>query len=210
VEVIADVLRERIIEGDLAPGTQLGEVQLAAQLEVSRGPVREALQRLVQEGLLVARAHRGVFVIELGSQDVADVYRARRVVEQAAAAAVVAEARTDVVDALDGLVDRLARAAARSRWSRVVTLDREFHRTLVDGAASPRLSRMFATLLAETAMCMGALEPAYTVRAEIVEEHRSLVGALRAGRPAAVRDAIDRHLGEAVTQLTTGRAPATA
>lgn len=209
MEVIADVLRERIIEGDLAPGTQLGEVQLAAQLEVSRGPVREALQRLVQEGLLVARAHRGVFVIELGPDDVADVYRARRVVEQAAAA-VVAEARTDVVDALDGLVDRLARAAARSRWSRVVTLDREFHRTLVDGAASPRLSRMFATLLAETAMCMGALEPAYAVRAEIVEEHRALVAALRAGRPAAVRDAIDRHLGEAVTQLTTGRSPATA
>ncbi|MBW3557926.1 MAG: GntR family transcriptional regulator, partial [Actinobacteria bacterium] len=76
--VIADVIRERVIDGSFPPGAQLGEVQLAEQLGVSRGPVREALQRLIQEGLLEGRPHRGVFVARLRGDDVVDVYRARR------------------------------------------------------------------------------------------------------------------------------------
>src|SRR5205085_9265531 len=64
-ERIADQVRASVLDGSLAPGTQLTEVQLAERLGVSRGPVREAMQRLIQEGLLRAERHRGVFVMEL-------------------------------------------------------------------------------------------------------------------------------------------------
>ena len=62
--VIADQLRERIIDGSFGPGDQINEAQVANQLNVSRGPVREALKRLVQEGLLIGHPNRGVFVRE--------------------------------------------------------------------------------------------------------------------------------------------------
>ena len=63
--IIARKLRNAISHGDLAPGTQLAEAELARELGVSRGPLREAMQRLTQEGLLLSIRNRGLFVIEL-------------------------------------------------------------------------------------------------------------------------------------------------
>jgi DNA-binding GntR family transcriptional regulator len=201
--VIAGVIRERVIDGSFPPGTQLGEVQLAEQLDVSRGPVREALQRLIQEGLLDGRPHRGVFVAELGHDDVVDVYRARRAVERAAAELLVEQAGQ--LGELARLVERMDGAAERGRWSNVVDLDRQFHETLVEAAGSPRLARMFRTLLAETAMSMAALESAYPVRRDIVVEHRQLLDALTAGDLGRVLACIDEHLDEAVRHLAGAR-----
>ncbi|MBW3609749.1 MAG: FCD domain-containing protein, partial [Actinobacteria bacterium] len=185
-----DVLRYNGLEPEvpavLAPGPVSGSTLvlppvLAEQLGVSRGPVREALQRLIQEGLLEGRPHRGVFVARLGGEDVLDVYRARRAVERAAAELLVERHGTAALDELARLVARMESAADRGRWSNVVDLDRRFHETLVSAAGSPRLTRMFRTLLAETAMCMAALKSAYPVRRDIADEHRLLLEALTAG-----------------------------
>lgn len=202
--VIAEVIRERVIDGSFSPGAQLGEVQLAEQLGVSRGPVREALQRLIQEGLLEGRPHRGVFVARLSVNDVVDVYRARRAVERAAAELLVDRADGTALDDLAGLVARMEGAADRGRWSSVVDLDRRFHEALVSAAGSPRLTRMFRTLLAETAMCMAALEPAYPVRRDIAGEHRLLLEALTAGDTGRVLACIEEHLDHAVRHLAGG------
>src|SRR5919199_250066 len=83
--IIAAQIRARIMDGTFSPGSQLGEAQLAARLHVSRGPVREALQRLIQEGLLENRRNRGVFVISLNDDDIADVYLVRGTIEREAA-----------------------------------------------------------------------------------------------------------------------------
>lgn len=199
--VIADAIRERIIDGTFPPGAQLGEVQLAEQLDVSRGPVREALQRLIQEGLLEGRPHRGVFVIELDRDDVVDVYRARGAIERAAASVLIARRDREAFTALEALVERMGSEAERGRWAAVARLDREFHETLVDAAGSKRLSRMFRTLLAETVMCLAALEPSYPHRRELVREHQNVLGALRYGDEASVHECIAEHLDSAVEAL---------
>src|SRR5260370_2779640 len=74
--LIADRLRSQILEGRFPPNTQLGEVGLARQLQVSRGAIREAMQRLIQAGLLRAERNRGVVVVELGPDDARVVYSA--------------------------------------------------------------------------------------------------------------------------------------
>jgi DNA-binding GntR family transcriptional regulator len=201
-DVIADELRERIVDGSLAPGAQLGEVALAEQPEVSRGPVREAMQRLVQEGLLVAERYRGVFVATLDADDVADIYVARAAVERAAAAEVVRRGDTAAIDELDALVAKMEGvvAGARPSWARLADLDLSFHETLVAAAGSRRLVRMYDTLVAETRMCLAALEPDYRDRTEIVAEHQSLVAALRDGDGPAVAAAVDGHLRQAVAR----------
>src|SRR4051812_50047153 len=76
--------------GVFAPGTQLGEAELAARFEVSRGPLREAMQRLVQEGLLRGERHRGLFVIDLSASDVRDIYLARLAIERTACQLIMA------------------------------------------------------------------------------------------------------------------------
>ena len=84
-ERIASQLRSGIVSGRLRPGQALREVEVARQLGVSRGPVREAFQRLIQAGLLEAHPARGVFVPQLTAADMADVYLARGAVETTAA-----------------------------------------------------------------------------------------------------------------------------
>lgn len=200
-DIIADLIRERIMDGSFAPREQLGETQLAEQLDVSRGPVREALQRLIQEGLLDSRPHRGVFVVDLGADDVADVYRARLAVEREAIRAVCEARDPEALDRLDALVERMGRAAEGGRWARLAELDREFHQALVDAAGSPRLTRMFRTLITETRLCLAGLRPSYPRRADLVDEHASLLDTLREGDAEKALDQIDEHLDAAVASL---------
>ena len=82
---ISDDLRQMIIEGQLVPGEQLGEARIAELLGVSRAPVREALQQLVQEKLLVAARNKGVSVVNFTATDIWEIYDARYAIESHAA-----------------------------------------------------------------------------------------------------------------------------
>lgn len=205
-ELIAGRLREAIVCGRLAPGQQLGEASLAAQFDVSRGPLREAMQRLVAEGLLRSERHRGIFVVELSDDDVRDVYLARKAIERAAITELL---RGDVRAAaarLRGPVDAM-RAAARARdRAGVANADQEFHEVLVDCAGSPRLHRAMRTLLLETRILLGELEEAYPDLREQVAEHVVLCQAIGAGNEAAAIRLIDDHMSDAVRRLLAWRA----
>lgn len=205
VSLIAERLRAGIGDGTFPAGEQLGEAHLAEQLQVSRGPVREALQRLIQEGLLVSHPHRGVFVVSLDGSDVADVQLARRAVEAAAVEQVAAAVRRDGDQAVLGpareALGRLTDAAESGDWHAVADIDLELHHALVAAAGSPRLSRMYATLVVETRLCLGALEPAYPVRTELVHEHAQLLDAVATGDRQRARRALEHHLDDGAERL---------
>lgn len=201
--VIADSIRERIMDGAFAPGEQLTEAQLADQLEVSRGPVREAFQRLVQEGLLTAVPHRGVFVTTIEPDEVADVYLARSVVEREAARLVVRRGDPRVVAALRSLVDEMATSAVDGSWGDIAETDLRFHATLVAEAGSARLDRMYRTLLAETRLCLRGLRHVHPDPAEVVAEHQALVDAIADGDEAGAVRCVEQHLTRAADEKAT-------
>ncbi len=166
--------------GVLGPGSQLTEAALAEQLGISRGPVREAFQRLTQEGLAINHRNRGVFVATLNEDDIEDIYFARGAVESAAAVRLLAVENSGVADSLGSIVEQMERHASAGRWSDVVHQDLRFHETLVHFSGSKRLERMFSTLLSETQMCLHAAGPAYKSYLPIADEHRSLLNAIEA------------------------------
>lgn len=198
--LVADRLREGILDGTFPPRTQLSEVALSRQLSVSRGPIREAMQRLLQEGLLRGERNRGVFVVELGASDVRDIYLARSAVERAAAAVVAADGTEEDFDAIQSKVDQLA-AAVDSNWVELTRLDLEFHRVLVAAANSPRLDRMFRTLVAESQLCISRLEPFYPGRDEVVREHQVIVDAIRARDRGEVERLVAEHMDVSAARL---------
>jgi DNA-binding GntR family transcriptional regulator len=198
--LIADRLRSEILEGRFPPHTQLAEVELARQLQVSRGPIREAMQRLIQEGLLRAERNRGVFVVELGLDDARDVYLARGVIERAAAAIVAKERPEAALAELEEIVDRIA--ASVGAWSELIGHDLAFHQTLVEAAGSPRLSRMFRTLIAETRLCLIRLEPFYQEGTEVVGEHQAIIEALRSGNRRRVDGLLQTHMDASAARLS--------
>jgi len=210
--MVTERLRDGIVNGSLEPGSQLNEVELANSFGVSRGPVREALQRLIQEGLLRSEPHRGVFVPVLTDEDVVDIYLAREALESAAIRTIIDGARSAAAcQALDRYVSSMEKAEASGDWEAVGRFDLEFHTALVASTGSQRLQRMFSTVISETRLCLGALTVA-EARDDLVAEHRTISELIRAGDTEQALAMLQRHYDDAVVTLTSrhGRGAAAA
>jgi DNA-binding GntR family transcriptional regulator len=202
--IIADKLRQAIGSGELKPGAQLSEADLARKLGVSRGPLREGMQRLTQEGLLVSIRHRGLFVIDMTPDDVRDMYLAREVIERAAARKII---EGDYAAAGDALLDIVEQMTAATTPAEVGELDIGFHVRLVQLAGSPRLTRMHPTFITETRMCIHALEDSYSTSEVRGEEHRALATAIRSGDLKLTDELLIAHMDDAVNRLIPPDAP---
>jgi DNA-binding GntR family transcriptional regulator len=201
VEIVCDELRSAILYGSLSPGTQLGEVELATRLGVSRGPLREAMQRLVQEGLVRSEPRRGLFVITLDEHDVRDVYNARLAIERGACQLVMRQDPAGAVRALTPALQDLVKAGRRRDRVAMSDADQAFHHALVEASGSPRLARMADTLLVETRMCLNALQLHYPEPADLVEEHRALVDAIADGDEERLLRLIEDHMTGSIERL---------
>jgi DNA-binding GntR family transcriptional regulator len=204
-QLIADQLREQIIQGTFRPGEQVNESVLASQLRSSRGPVREALQRLAQEGLLVSHRNRGVFVLELSAVDIKEIYAVREAVESAAARALLdgsSERIADTCQVLKLIIKDMAEQVAISDWQAIARLDMQFHSSFVAGAGNSRLTRIYETLAAESRICILNLEVSYPRLDVLVQEHQNLLDLLEARDRKGLLRGIRQHLQRAVEDLT--------
>lgn len=201
--IIARQLRNAIAYGTLPPGSQLGEADLAARFQVSRGPLREAMQRLVQEGLLRSSPNRGLFVISLSPQDVRDIYTTRITIECAAVSLILQGDHAATADRLDRAIDQI-RETALTNDNPDALIDEElrFHEQLVTESGSARLIRVHGTLLVESRMCVTALQPPHPPAREMLHEHLHLIQALRAGDKRRVIELIVIHLTDAMNSLS--------
>jgi DNA-binding GntR family transcriptional regulator len=199
--IVARRLRDAIVRGTLAPGAQLGEAQLAAQLGVSRGPLREAMQRLVQEGLVRSEPNRGLFVVELGDDDVRDIYLARAAIERAAVTAILDRDPAASTARLRIAHELMAAAARAGDLHALSDADLNFHQVLVEESGSPRLKRMHDTLLTESRMCLTALETSYAAADEVVQEHGGILDALAAKNRRRLDSLIRAHSADALARL---------
>lgn len=147
---VADMLRERVLDGELAPGLRLSEEAIGGALGVSRNTLREAFRLLTRDRLLVHEHSRGVFVRRPTADDVRDLYAARRVIECGALRLWndVTEAQREAVRAPVLLA---AARAEKNDWTRAGQANIQFHRGIVGLAGSTRLSdesdRLFAELM---------------------------------------------------------------
>jgi DNA-binding GntR family transcriptional regulator len=199
--MVTEWLRDNIVNGSLEPGTQRSEVDPATSFGVSRGPVREALQRLIQEGLVRSEPHRGVFVPVLSDEDVVDIYLVRDALESSAVKHIIATSKSvEAADALDRLVTMMEEAVTAGDWERVGTYDLQFHTALVASTDSPRLQRMFSTVISETQLCLGVLT-ADDARGDLVGEHRQIAREIREGNTTEALAVLKQHFDDAIAVL---------
>jgi DNA-binding GntR family transcriptional regulator len=204
-QMIADHLREEIIQGAIPPGQQINESLLARQLNMSRGPLREALQRLCQEGILVSRRNYGVFVLEVKTHDLREIYEVRESVESAAASRLLdgdPKQIEDTCEVLRHVVGEMAKQVATSEWHAFARLDMQFHSALVAGTGNSRFIRIYNTLAAESRMCILGLEVSYPRIDVLVQEHRNILHLLESRDRKGLLEAISRHMQKAVEDLT--------
>jgi DNA-binding GntR family transcriptional regulator len=210
-ERVADVLRRRITDGDLAPGSRLSEEQLVQVLGVSRNTLRESFRLLTHEGLLVHLLHRGVFVRVLDEDDLVDLYRLRRAVECAVVRS-LPPLEPGALRPLEDDVRAAERAAEHEDWRAVATANMRFHSHLVGLASSRRLDEVTARLLAELRLAFSAVASPALLHAPYVGRNRSLLALLERGeveRAACELDAyLDDSLAALLAAVSGGQAPA--
>jgi DNA-binding GntR family transcriptional regulator len=199
-EALAVTLRDRILSGEIAPGTRLPELDLASQYGLARPTVREALQRLVHQGVLQRQPNHSAWVPELTPEAVADIFFARIPLEVYTVRTLIE--RGIEVPAAREAVARLQALADDAHWSEVVDADFAFHQALVTATASPRLSRLHASLEGEIRLCIAQLRPAWHTPSALAEEHRQVLEGILAGSVSAAEERMREHLEKAVRDLT--------
>ncbi len=208
VEAVANAVRTLVLDGELAPGTQLREVALAHSYGVARHGVRAALQTLVQEGLLRHHRNRGVFVPQLTAEDVADLHTLRVAVESEAVAR-LAE-RGGHLSGVHQAFLRLEEAVDGAPWRELIMADLGIHRAVVDAVGSPRLSRVHASLISELRLALAALQEKGEKRRTMLPEHRELIATIAAGSREQATALLRAHLAQAATDLAVAVAASTA
>lgn len=203
--VVAELSRG-ILEGELKPGSQLVEAELAAQFGVSRGPIRQALRELVRGGLIVDLPRRGAFVSSLTESDLEELYVARGAVEEAAARLAIVKARDEDVASLADLVTRVEQSYVEGPRFDANVLDIEFHRTVVRIAGSQRLLGMFEELASGTLLILRTALETNTHLAAIPPPsvHRRILEALVARNSERMDRAIAAHFRYMETRLFPG------
>ena len=199
--LIAQQLREAIATGQFTPGQQLLETSLAQALGVSRGPLREAMQRLTQEGLLISHRNRGLFVTDLDEAAVRDAYLARGAVERAAVEHLIESGRNAAAEVLVEIAGRMERYRADPSSDEISLLDLAFHEKLVELSGSPELQRMHGTLLTRVRMCLTNMQATYDSVDERMGEHRRVAEAIIAGDAERATRLLREHMDDGMQRL---------
>lgn len=143
-EEVAELLRQRIFNRELAPGSWIDELKLAEEYGISRTPLREALKVLATEGLVTMKVRRGAYVTEVSERDLADVYHLLALLESDAAGVVAAQATPAQLKDLQGLHEELEKAAGNRE--RFFEINEAFHMRLLEIANNRWRDQMVADL----------------------------------------------------------------
>lgn len=207
MDIAADQLRTWILHGQLKHGERLDQTKLAAALNVSRMPLRQALLRLAEEGLIQAPPHRSAVVMGLTRAELEDVYQARRALE-GILAEIGCERRTDeCMAAMERAVQEQERALTRRNLRRWVDLDRDFHFSLYRAAGLQRSYEITEQLRMSSDRYIRHYASYRTGAADSLAEHREILELCRAGDAGGIREATERHVLrglETLRQLISG------
>jgi len=194
-DFVYESLRDAISDGRIAVGERVREEEIARNLGVSRTPVREALQRLHQRGLLVFGNGRGLVVAELSQHQVLQLYAMREILEGSAARFAAQHANATDVTILYRQQKELAEAKPDALL--LVTLNRRFHQAIYEAAHNQYLMQTLNMLHDSLALLHNATFRVPSRRSESDEEHRRIVAAIEKRDPDAAEEAAREHIRQA-------------
>ena len=196
---VADILRARIAEGFLPPGSKLSEDAIGNALGISRNTLREAFRLLTHERLLVHELNRGVFVRVLTVQDVIDIYQVRRLIE-CAAVRNLGMPPYDLSKA-EAAVAEGEKAAKEGDWRELGSANIHFHHAIVALAHSTRLDDLMRGVLAELRLVFHGMENTRAFHEPYLARNRDILAALKAADTVNAELLLASYLNDAEKQL---------
>jgi DNA-binding GntR family transcriptional regulator len=197
-------LRSAILEGRYAPGEHLGEVPLSRQLGISRGPLREALQHLIREGLVVRVPRRGVFVRRFDASALRDLSGARTAIEVQALREAVVGAPDTAFAPLQAQLDEVS-AVLDAGGEYPITLD--FHRGLVRASGNAVLLEFATQAEARLRLARAATRGDRAGARQSLTEHRAILTAMVERDLDRAEPLLRQHIARSVERLSAAAVP---
>ena len=204
-------LRRRLMSGAFLPGERLREEHIAAELAVSRTPVRSAIERLIDDGLVSREERRGAVVLGWLDRDINEAFELRLLLEPYAARVAANRASEAQIEALAEINASMLRAVLSDDEDHVAQVqhyNNRFHHALLEAAQSARVRSLVDSLL-DMPIIIGSFY--FYSRDDMlssVEQHKQIIAALRARDPDYAESAMRLHLTATHRLFRNQRSPA--
>lgn len=183
---VANRIRNDILSGRLQPGHRLVELDLTQRFAVGRGRVREAIQQLARQGLLVTRANRGAVVASDAPKAIRDlILPIRRTVERYALGLIFDDLDAAAYQRWEDVLRRMRTACEQQDYHTIAEADIEFHRLIIERSAQPDLQVIWETLVGRIHSHFLQVQWRQARLLDIYDEHRQLLDTFRSGDRAA-------------------------
>lgn len=200
-ERITEAIRFKVLNGELAPGERIIEQKLAEEFHSSRGPIREALRQLEQEGLIEYSRNVGCSARKITTEDVYEIYLLRSSLEMAAIRHYECHFSNEEIQEMQMIVEQMQQLK-QNELDEIYRLDREFHGKIINKAGLPRLMKEwealnFGNLIA--AAFSGPYRHDLAERQHVI--HTDLLSVLKCGNTEEACQAIYKHYMSPVKKL---------
>ncbi|MDZ5471318.1 GntR family transcriptional regulator [Bacillus sp. 31A1R] len=200
---VAKIIRKMILNGTLKPGERLNQAQLADELNISRGPVREAIKLLQNEGLVKHETNKGTFVTTLSLQDAYEIYTLRALLESEAAQLASPFLTKKDFKRLEELLMELQDSFEKGDLEREAEIDTLFHKTIVEASKHQRLIHMHQQLDTQVGAMFLTIAHELPQRAtKVVENHQLLLNVLKTKDQGEIKQLFSEHYTVALYELT--------
>lgn len=204
---VAAFLMRQLVAGQLRPGDRINEAELARRLGISRNPIREALNRLEERGLLVGAPHRGRFVRAMSKRDVDELFAFRMALELFALEQAAPNLGEAEVEAFAGMVRDMEAAARDGDEARLTEIDLGFHLRLCELSGNRRALGAFANIQSEVQMLIALADHRFESLHAAAADHWPIVEAMKVGDPARAAAALRHHIEDAWSRFATEAQP---
>ncbi len=200
-EIVYRKIRRSIVRGELPQGASVIETELASKLRVSKTPVREALRRLAQEGLIITAPHRGATVASLAPSDLEEIYLIRSRLESLVARIAAEHLTEEDAAALRAMVDELQVHTAAEDTETIHRLNVTLHELIWRISRTRRISQTLSNLQDYIEMSRSALLLTPRGGEVLLEEHSDIVQAILERDPDRAEQAMIQHIGHQIKEL---------
>lgn len=190
---VYQLIRQRILQGEYAPGEALQESRTAEVLSVSRTPVREALQQLEKEGLLVAHGSERV-VANPTKQEFVDLYTCRTALESIVAERAARFAIQSDIDIMARALEEARETSEAGAHAGVISANTRFHDQLVASARMPPLRQLMDNIRGQLLIARRHILSESAIESAIWYEHHELLRAIREGNPREAQERMELHM----------------
>lgn len=194
---IMDDIRKAILQGKLKSGDRLREVDISEQMGVSRGPLREALRMLEQEGLLISQPYKGTIVAEITGEEVLEVLiPIRLTIEQFAIGKALPLIHTQNIEYLSDIVAEMKEGATQKNLYKIVQCDLAFHEYLIGLAKLPSLKSTWKSIYNRTLLHFMMQGQSYEDLNELWKDHKKLLDMIQEGDLEKIKGELVHHISD--------------